>query len=83
MKCNKCEHLKIVQMEDGCGADAKCFNTSKKGKSILWAMTALRTNNEDNTCFRISGKERVKEYLKVQKSAPSWCPLRKNEKGGN
>ena len=76
MKCIDCDSMKIVPIEDGCGASAKCLKTSKKGKSITWAMTTLSSNNGQKE----KGEDRVIKDLKTKKTAPFWCPYKKGVK---
>lgn len=73
MRCVDCENMKIVAIEDGCGASAKCFKTSLKGKQITWAMTTLTTDNGQKE----EGKDRVIKFLNTKKTSPSWCPYKK------
>ncbi len=75
MKCLNCESMKIVSIEDGCGASAKCFKASKRGKTITWAMTGISPNNNWK---REEGKDRVIASLN-SKNAPYWCPIRKKK----
>lgn len=72
MRCIDCENMKIVAIEDGCGASAKCFKTSKTGKSITWAMTTLSNNGDKE-----KGEDRVIKDLKTKKAVPFWCPIKK------
>lgn len=74
MRCIDCENMRIVSIEDGCGASAKCFKTSKKSKSITWAMTAI---SPQNNWKREEGKDRVIEVLNAKTTAPFWCPMKK------
>lgn len=76
MKCVDCENMKIVLIEDGCGASAKCFKTSKKGKTITWAMTTI---SPCENWKREEGKDRVIALLNSKKNAPSWCAIKKNK----
>jgi hypothetical protein len=66
MKCINCENMKIVSIEDGCGAAAKCLKTSKKGKSITWAMTTV---SPSNNWKKEEGKDSVIALLKSKISA--------------
>lgn len=70
--CIECDSMRIVSIEDGCGASAKCFKTSNRGKSITWAMTIISPQNN-----KVEGKDRVIAALKSKKTAPYWCPIRK------
>ena len=72
--CIKCEEMRIVPIEDGCGATAKCFMTSKRGKTITWAMTAISFQ----TMIREEGEDRVIANLKAKKKPPFWCPKKKS-----
>ena len=77
-RCIECKNMKIVSIENGCGASAKCFKKSKRGKSITWAMTGICIS-PDNNWKKEEGKDRVIESLNSKKIAPSWCPIRKNK----
>ena len=71
--CEECKYMKIVPIEDYCGAAAKCFFTSKKGRTITWAMGTPLS----------SGTKRVRTFLRESK-VTSWCPLKKaRENNGN
>lgn len=72
INCVDCNYMRIVQIEDGCGASAKCFKTSKRGKSITWAMTSISFNNEKE-----EGRDRVIKVLNTKKNSPFWCPIKK------
>lgn len=76
-KCIDCENMKIVSIEDGCGAAAKCFKTSSRGKAIYWAMTTVSPSN--NWTVEEEGKSRVTAIMESKK-APFWCPLKKETK---
>lgn len=71
MRCMDCSNMKIVSIEDGFGAAAKCYKTSKRGKTITWAMTTITEK----------GEERVAKAVNSQRLAPFWCPRRKQRKG--
>lgn len=73
MRCIECNNMKIVPIENECGAAAKCFQTSKKGKTITWAMTSISPNNNWK---REEGKDRVIISLNSKRTAPSWCPIK-------
>lgn len=73
MKCIECVNMKIVSIEDGCGAAAKCFKTSKRGKSITWAMSSIGPNSNWQ---RVEGEDRVIESLRSKQKAPFWCPMK-------
>ena len=64
MRCINCESMKIIPIDQGCGAEAKCLRTSKKGRSIYWAMTTILEKAED----------RVVKELNKKQNAPFWCP---------
>lgn len=65
--------MKIVPIENECGVAAKCFQTSKKGKTITWAMTSISPNNNWK---REEGKDRVIISLNSKRTAPFWCPIK-------
>lgn len=77
MYCANCSGMKIVSIEDGCGASAKCFLTSKRGKSITWAMTTVDMSNSQVSEL---GHDRVVKVLNSNKAVPFWCPLKKKNK---
>lgn len=74
MNCINCLYMKIVSIENDCGASAKCFKTSSKGKQITWAMTSI---SSENNWQKEEGKERVIKSLNNKKASPSWCPIKK------
>lgn len=71
MKCLNCPYMDIVDIEGGCRTSSKCFKTSKKGKTITWAMTTISNNNSEKE----DGKDKVINALS-SKNAPYWCPIK-------
>lgn len=68
-RCLECRYLKVVPIEDTCGIEARCCKTSKRGKSITWAMTTIGE----------TGFSRVVKSLVEKEKAPFWCPLKNNQ----
>lgn len=68
VKCKDCEYLHIgYSKTEKYMAECKCMKKSEKGKQITFHM--------DTASER--GLTRAKQQIENQKTAPFWCPIRK------
>lgn len=80
-RCENCSFARVGYASvETTMAELRCVKASSKGRSIYWAFDTFRVGCYDTNKLT-KGIDEVQNFVRSQKVAPNWCPLRKSGAG--